>query len=228
MPGKPRHGWFVSLEGPEGSGKTTHARAIADAGRAAGLDVVLAREPGGTPIGEAIRTILLDSRAAEVDPRAEALLFNAARAELVADVIAPALRRGALVVCARFADSTAAYQGHGRGLEVGALREVERFATGGLRPDLTVLLDLPVTVGLARKTADEGTRFEALDRAFHERVRAGFLALARLEPDRFAIVDASAGLHEVRVAVLDALARLPGLEGLARAGTVIPDPSSRA
>jgi dTMP kinase len=195
-------GRFVTLEGPEGSGKTTIAGRLADAASEAGLDVVLTREPGGTALGEAIRDVLLGaSDVAGMTARAEALLFNAARAELVETVIEPALARGALVVCARFADSTLAYQGFGRGLPLEALRSIERFATGGLVPDLTIVLDLPVPVGLARKGIEETTRFETLDATFHGRVRRGFLELARADPGRFAVVDAEREPDEVLAAV---------------------------
>jgi dTMP kinase len=154
--------------------------------------VVLPRAPGGTPLGEAIRELLLHpARGRDHDPLADALLFNAARAQLVRTVIRPALERGATVVSTRFADSTLAYQGYGAGLPIDGLRAVEDLATGGLRPDRTILLDLPAEAGLARKHEDELTRFEtAFDLAFHRRVRDGFRALAAAEPDRFVVVDA--------------------------------------
>jgi dTMP kinase len=211
-------GSFITLEGPEGSGKTSHAEGLRARLTDAGFTVTLTREPGGTPTGERIRTILLhpgtaDAPAAHPDPRTEALLFNAARAQLVAEVIGPALARGEVVVCARFADSTLAYQGSGAGMPLDALRTLERFATDGLRPDLTILLDLPPELGLARKSAAETTRFEAgFDLAFHERVRAGFLALAAAEPGRFAVIDASAPLDAVFDTIVATVAdRLPGL-----------------
>ena len=190
---RPARGWFVTLEGPEGAGKTTQAARLLDAFEAAGLAVALVREPGGTALGEAIRSLLLDGEpgAAPITPRADALLFNAARAQLVAEQVAPALAAGTTVICSRFADSTLAYQGAGMGLPLDDLRALERFATGGLRPDLTLLLDLPVEVGLARKRGVEETRFESgFDVAFHQRVREGFLALAAAEPARFATLDA--------------------------------------
>jgi dTMP kinase len=207
----------VTLEGPEGSGKTTQAARLAEVARSAGLEVVLTREPGGTPLGEAVRAVLLHPReGTTIDARADALLFNAARAELVSEVIVPALERGALVVCARFADSTVAYQGHGRGLDVSELRAVERFATGGVRPDLTIVLDLPVEAGLARKGADETTRFETLDLAFHERVRRGFLTLAAAEPDRVAVIDARQPTDAVTDAIVARVGTVPGMPDLAR------------
>lgn len=208
-----RRGWFVTFEGPDGAGKTVQARRLHDLATEAGLPVVLTREPGGTPLGEAIREVLLARGSSAADPRTDALLFNAARAQLVHEVIEPALERGALVVSARFSDSTLAYQGYGAGLPLDELRAVAAFATGGLVPDLTILLDVPVLDGLRRKEVDsEANRFEAdFDRAFHERVRAGFLALAAAEPTRFVVVDARADPDTVFGAVLRALERLPDL-----------------
>ena len=168
----------------------------------------MVREPGGTPVGEQIRRLLLESAPADLQmgPRTDALLFNAARAQLVADVIEPALASGALVICGRFADSTLAYQGYGAGLPLDALRALERFATGGRTPDLTILLDLPVEIGLARKHGPEVTRFESdFDLAFHRRVRAGFLALAAVEPERFVVLDGTAEPDFVQEAVLAAV-----------------------
>ena len=209
-----RRGTFITIEGPEGAGKTTQAERLRDRIAATGREVVLTREPGGTPLGEAIRAILLHPiRGRNHDPRADALLFNAARAQLVSTVVRPALERGATVISTRFADSTLAYQGHGAGLPVDELRAVERAATGGLRPDRTILLDLPAETGLARKGGDELTRFEtAFDLDFHRRVRDGFLALAAAEPDRFVVIDASRSADEVAadIAARVAAATLPG------------------
>jgi dTMP kinase len=203
-------GRFITLEGPEGAGKTVIAKQlVAELGRA-GREVVSTREPGGTRLGERLRSILLAQRAddgsAPVDPRADALLFNAARAQLVAEVIRPALDRGAIVVCARFTDSTLAYQGYGAGLPVDQLRSVAALATGGLAPDLTVLLDVPPAVGLRRKTGASRNRFEAsFDLAYHERVRAGFLALAAGEPGRFRVVDSTRPIDVVAGEVIEAV-----------------------
>jgi dTMP kinase len=197
---------FVTLEGPDGAGKSSQARGLADWLRSQGLTVTLTREPGGTPLGEGIRELLLHGAAAR-GPRSDALLFAAARAEHVTRVIAPALERGEIVVCDRYGDSTLAYQGYGGGEDPTALRSLVAYATGGLGPSLTLLLDVPVEVGLGRRSGGPAagqTRFEddALhDRAFHERVRAGFLALAAAEPERWRIVDAARSPAEVAAAV---------------------------
>jgi dTMP kinase len=184
-------GLFVTVEGPEGAGKTTQAARLARFLESRGRSVTLVREPGGTELGERLREILLGRRSGgTIVPRADALLFNASRAQLVEEVIRPALARGDVVIATRFTDSTLAYQGYGLGLPLDELREVERFATGGLVPDRTVLLDVTVEVGLSRKGIRERTRFEsAYDRAFHERVRDGFLELARMDPERIRVVD---------------------------------------
>jgi dTMP kinase len=208
-------GWFVTVEGPEGAGKTTQAALLRDRAEAAGVPVVLTREPGGTRLGEQVRELVLDP-AAEHDPRTDALLFNAARASLVAAVIRPALAAGRLVIATRFADSTLAYQGFGAGVPLAELRALQAVATGGLRPDLTLLLDLSPEAGLARKGSDEQTRFETgFDLEFHRRVRAGFLELAAAEPQRFRVVDATEPPAAVGAALVDAVAGLPGLERLA-------------
>jgi dTMP kinase len=201
-------GRFITLEGPDGSGKTLVAALVSEALAAHGIVARLTREPGGTAVGERVRTILLEHAPDDppLAPRADALLFAAARAQHVAQVIDPAVARGELVLCARYADSTLAYQGYGLGLPLDELRELQRFATGGRRPDLTILLDIPVEVGLARKQHDEQTRFEAaFDVAYHRRVRAGFLALAAAEPGRFVIVDATAPIDAVVAATLEAI-----------------------
>jgi dTMP kinase len=218
---RPRRGWFITFEGPEGAGKTSQAARLRDAAIEGGVDVLVSREPGGTSVGERIRDLLLTGvRAGGVGPepepthaRADALLFSAARAQLVTEVIEPGLARGQLVVVTRFADSTLAYQGFGQRLDLDELRELERFATGGLKPDLTILLDVPAEVGLARKSRAEVNRFEStFDLDFHRRVRDGFLALAKAEPERFAVVDATRPADEVFTGVLRATDRLPDLE----------------
>ncbi len=207
-------GSFITLEGPDGSGKTVQAEQLRAAVAGTGRETLLVREPGGTPAGERIRAILMDRDESSIllTQRADALLFMAARAQLVETVIRPALERGAVVLSDRYLDSTLAYQGFGGQLGVEELRPVGQFATGGLRPDLTILFDLPVDVGLARKSAAETTRFEAhFDRAYHERVRAGYLALAAAEPGRWIVVDASAPQADVLAAARAAI--LGFLEG---------------
>jgi len=193
-PGTPVRGRFITFEGPEGAGKTTQAARLEAALRARGVAVVSTREPGGTVFGERVRDILLAAPAAgrpEVDPIVDALLFNAARHQLVSEVIEPALAAGRTVICARFADSTRAYQGYGGGVPLETLARLEAVATGGLTPDRTILLDVPVELGLGRKAPDDRTRFEtAFDVSFHQRVRNGFLAMAVAEPTRFVVVDA--------------------------------------
>ena len=187
-------GVFITLEGPEGAGKTLQAQRLVDELRSDGQRARLTREPGGTRLGEQIRSIVLAAAegGAGIDPMADALLFNAARAQLIAEVITPALAAGEIVVCARFADSTLAYQGYGAGAPLTALKAVEDAATGGLLPDLTILLDVPPEVGLARKVEASRNRFEAtFDLEFHRRVRDGFLELARTEPGRWVVVDAT-------------------------------------
>lgn len=204
-------GWFITIEGPDGAGKTTQAEALADHLRARGLDVLLTREPGGTWLSERVREILLartDSTAL-TDPVTDAILFNAARRQLVTEVVRPALADGRTVICARFADSTLAYQGYGAGVPLDRLRALQDLATNGLEPDLTILLDLSVEAGLGRKAPGDVTRFEAeFDLDFHRRVRDGFLALAAASPDRFMVLDASRPTQEVATAVNAAVDRL--------------------
>jgi dTMP kinase len=195
-------GLFVTFEGPEGSGKTTQIRLLSEWLRMCGYDVLTTREPGGTRIGDSIRSLLLDPGNGEMSPTTEILLFSAARAQHVSEVIQPHLARGGVVLCDRFADSTLAYQGYGRGLDPDQLRSITVFATGGLTPDLTVCLDLPIVEGLRRKqSADlaEWNRMESEQLAFHERVRVGYLVLAAAEPTRWVVLDATqpvAGIQE--------------------------------
>jgi dTMP kinase len=197
---------FITLEGPEGAGKTTQLRALADYLRGCGYDVVTTREPGGTAIGDQIRHVLHDTANVAMSPTAEVLLYAASRAQLVAEVIQPALAAGRVVLCDRYADSTMAYQGYGRGLDRDALAALTAVATGGLRPDLTLLLDLDVARGLARRR-DEGEEMNRLDLEtieFHRRVRAGYLALAAAEPARWQLIDAD----RPPAAIQDTLRRL--------------------
>jgi dTMP kinase len=236
-------GALIAFEGVEGAGKSTQLELLRQAlegrggppvgrggpgdrqgGPQVGREVVVTREPGGTPAGERIRALLLDP-AAELHPRTEALLFAAARAELVERVIRPALERGAVVLCDRYLDSSLAYQGGARGLGRGPVEEVNRFATGGLLPDLVVLLDLDPADGLRRRRGDRD-RIEAQDLGFHRRVRQAFRDLAAADPGRFCVVDGSAPAPEVHAKVLAAvlalLERSGESRGEARAGRVPP------
>lgn len=188
---------FITLEGGEGAGKSTQARALAERLRAAGRAVVLTREPGGTAFGEVARALVLQHAVAAGGARfalgemAELLLFAAARAQHIDELIRPALDRGEIVICDRFADSTLAYQGYGRGIPLESVHQANALATRGLTPDLTVLLDLPVAAGLARRLGEsDPDQIEREALAFHERLRAGFLALAAREPRRWLVVDA--------------------------------------
>jgi dTMP kinase len=195
---------FITFEGPEGSGKTTQVRLLAAWLTAAGHDVVTTREPGGTRIGDGIRSLLLDPAHVEMRPETEILLFSAARAQIVGQVIRPHLARGGVVLCDRFADSTLAYQGYGRQLDLGMLRQITAFATGALIPDLTICLDLPVERGLLRKRGGdqaEWNRMEQEQIAFHERVRHGFLALAAAEPARWLVLDALQPIEALQRAI---------------------------
>jgi dTMP kinase len=196
-------GLFIVLEGPDGAGKSVQARMLAERLRERGLRVTWTREPGGTPLGEQVRQILLDPADVARSPVADALLFNAARSQLVADVILPALQRGEVVVLDRYATSTLAYQGYGSGVDREILALVARLATGDLQPDMVVVLDVPVEVGLARRDAghaEELTRFEDASRhdiAFHQRVRDGYLAMAAADPERWVVVAGSRDVDAV-------------------------------
>jgi dTMP kinase len=203
-------GLFITLEGPEGSGKSTHAVRLADRLKATGREVVSVREPGGTATGEEIRKVLQHDSANEpLFPETETLLFAACRAQLVRQVILPALTRGCCVVCDRFADSTTAYQGYGRGFGVERMLSINAFAIDGAQPDLTLLLDLPVRDGFDRiqkrnKLAGRGLdRMEREGAEFHEKVRDGYLQLARRWPDRFRVIQSGRPLEDVAEEIWD-------------------------
>ena len=202
-------GKFITFEGPEGGGKTTQARRLAAALEQAGRRVLYTREPGGTLTGEAIREILQHDKAGEaISPEVEVLLFAASRAQLVRQVILPALERGVWVVCDRFADSTTAYQGYGRGLALEQLLAINQWAVNGAVPDLTILLDLPVGAGMARlaQRADGvRDRIEREAPEFHERVRQGYLELARRWPARFCVVSAASAADAVAAEIWQAV-----------------------
>ena len=207
-------GRFVTLEGIEGAGKSTVARLVCARLTSHGITARLTREPGGTPLAERVRKIVLERGDERLTPSAETLLMFAARSIHVENLIRPTLERGDWVVCDRFTDATRAYQGSGRGVDAATIEELARVVHGGLTPDCTLLLDLPVAVGLKRARERSGIasdRFEAETESFFERVRAGYLDLARREPQRIRIIDASAALPEVErqvTAVVDTLVKL--------------------
>ena len=202
-------GLFITLEGPEGAGKSTNRDYLAERLRAHGLDVVLTREPGGTPLAERIRELLLTPADEPMAVDTELLLVFAARAQHLAQVIRPALERGAVVLCDRFTDATYAYQGGGRGLPLERIAQLEQFVQGELRPDLTLVFDLPVEIGLARAAArGRLDRFEQEGMGFFAAVRAAYLSRARAQPARYRVIDAARPLPQVQEA-LEAL--LPGL-----------------
>ena len=205
-------GRFITLEGPEGAGKSTQAGLLADALRALKIECVLTREPGGTVLAEELRNLVKHFRSEDeaVTPVAELLLMNAARAQHVRYKILPALEAGKWVICDRFSDSTLAYQGYARGMDREFIARVDRAAVGSCAIDRTLLFDLPVAAGFARtgrrsSTAGNFDRFEREDAAFHERVREGFLALAAAEPDRFRVIDADRPAEAVHASVMEAL-----------------------
>jgi dTMP kinase len=200
-------GRFITFEGGEGAGKSTHVRLLAEALRAADLSVVETREPGGSPGAEEIRELLVHGAVARWDPVSEALLHFAARRDHVARVIAPALAAGDWVLSDRFADSTMAYQGYGHRLGREVIEQLYALAVGDLAPELTVILDLPVEDGLARAGSRNsgGTRYENMDRAFHDRLRKGFLAIAEREPKRCVVIDGSESVEAVHRAVKEAV-----------------------
>lgn len=202
-------GLFITLEGPEGAGKSTNRDYLAQRLREQGLDVVLTREPGGTPLAEQIRELLLAPNDEQMAVDTELLLMFAARAQHLAQVINPALARGAVVLCDRFTDATYAYQGGGRGVPVERIAILEQFVQGELRPDLTLVFDLPIEIGLARAAArGRLDRFEQEGRAFFDAVRHAYLERAHREPQRYSILDAAQALEGVQQAI-DAL--LPGI-----------------
>jgi dTMP kinase len=213
-------GCFITFEGPEGCGKTTQMKLLANCLAEKGSPVVLTREPGGCPIADKIREVLLDAANGGMVPLTELFLYAAARAQHVSEVITPALEAGKIVLCDRFTDATVAYQGHGRQLDLALIEQLNRLATGQLRPHLTILLDCPVEVGLERAlarieatTGAKEERFEQESIQFHHRVRTGYLQLAAAEPDRFVVIDGNQDVMDVQAAITTAvLSRLA--EGL--------------
>ena len=204
-------GRFITFEGGEGCGKSTQIRLLADRLRAAGKEVLLTREPGGTALAEKIRTLVREESDDPPNSRAETLLFLASRAQVVDGVIRPALESGTWVLCDRFADSTFAYQGYGRGLDLDELKRINSFATGGLEPDMTILLNVSPEVSAKRMRAREAAtntdadRMEKAGDSFHARLKQGFLELAAAEPDRFAVIQADGSVEEVEEAVWNSI-----------------------
>ena len=206
---------FISFEGSDGSGKTTQIHLLADHLRAAGRSVLTTREPGGTRIGDGIRQLLLDLAHTEMHARAETLLFNAARAQIVAEVIRPALAAHITVLCDRFADSTLAYQGYGHQQETAELERLIAYATGGLRPHLTIYLDIPPAEGIRRnrgRADGDWNRLDAQELSFYQRVETGYRQLISQEPERWAVINAARPRNEVHQDIVNAVQRkLPAL-----------------
>jgi dTMP kinase len=203
---------LITFEGIEGCGKTTQLKLLAEQLGSRGHEVTVTREPGGCTIADRIRTILLDADNSAMTPMAELFLYGAARAQHVAEVIAPALAAGQIVLCDRFTDATVSYQGYGRGLDLQVITELNRLAAGDIRPDLTLIVDCPVETGLERamtrinnSRGAREERFELESLQFHKKVREGYLTLARQEPERFVVIDGSGGIDETSSAILAAV-----------------------
>ena len=201
---------FITIEGPDGGGKTTQMNMLVPVLEERGLDIVRTREPGGTDIGDQIRSVIMDMKNKSMDPRAEILLFCASRAQLVSELIRPSLASGKIVLCDRYADSTMAYQGYGHGLDRTVLKNLLEFATGGLKPDLTILLDISAEAGLRRRITnhDEWNRMDDYALQFHERVRNGYLEMAAAEPNRFVIINADRPKEAVHEDIINRLESL--------------------
>lgn len=205
-------GTFISFEGIEGSGKSTQAKLLYDFLSKKGADVILTEEPGGTQIGMKIRTVLLDVENTGMFPLTELLLYNASRAQHIHEVITPALKRGAIVITDRFTDSTIAYQGYGRGFDLKVIHSLDLIATGGLRPDISLLLDLDVKTGLQRNRGIQKTdRLELEDISFHERVRNGYHMLAHDDPARIRLIPVTAGIDETHGKITEIMSEALGL-----------------
>jgi dTMP kinase len=207
-------GHFITFEGIDGCGKTTQIRLLTERFREQGIEPVETVEPGGTPIGQQIRRILLDPASAEMQPRTELLLYFASRAQNVDQVIRPALDAGRMVLCDRFTDSTLVYQGCGRGLDTSVVIELDRIACRGLQPDITLLIDIDLETSLARakrrneRVGQSESRIDEESAAFHERVRQGYLGLAKSQPERFVVIDGRAPVGEVALRIREAVRHL--------------------
>jgi len=199
---------FITFEGGEGSGKSGQAKALYQRLTKLAIPAILTREPGGTTFGDKLARWLKRTQDTDISPLVELLLFNASRAQLVAEVIQPSLKSGMVVISDRYADSTTAYQGYGRGLDLQMVRAINNTATQGLKPDLTILLDIPAEDGLARKKGGEKDRFEQEELAFHQRVRQGYFKLAAAEPERWLVIDASQPKDKIHKIIWEKVRRL--------------------
>jgi dTMP kinase len=199
---------FITFEGGEGSGKSSQTRALYRKLNRLDIPVILIHEPGSTTLGEKLTRLLKWAQSTNIAPTTELLLFNASRAQLVEEVIRPALTAGKIVICDRFTDSTVAYQGYGRKIDIDTINKINSLATAGLKPDLTVLLDIPVSEGFARKTGQEPDRFEKEAKAFHQKVRKGYLKLAAEDAQRWLVVDASLSRQEIQRIIWEKVSNL--------------------
>ncbi len=201
-----KKGYFITFEGPEGSGKSTHSRLLADFLRKKGVPVLRTREPGGVKISEKIREVLLDPKNKDMDPVCETLLYMAARSQIMRDKIKPALKAGKIVICDRFLDATIAYQGYGEKVDIETIRDMGRIVTGGYLPRLTFLLDIEAEEGLKRSVGKKD-RMEKKSLAFHRRVRRGYLSIAGREPGRVKVVPADAEINKTQQKIRDTISR---------------------
>ena len=199
---------FITFEGGEGSGKSVQTRALYRKLCRLNIPVVLIHEPGSTLLGERLTRLLKWAESTNISPLTELMLFNASRAQLVEEVVRPALKAGKIVVCDRYTDSTIAYQGYGRRLDIGRIKNINKLATGALKPDLSVLMDIPVDKGFARKTGQEADRFEKEAKAFHQRVRKGYLRLAAEEPERWLVIDAGLSKEKIKQIIWEKVSSL--------------------
>jgi dTMP kinase len=204
---------FITFEGGEGSGKSVQAKALYRKLSQLAIPVVLTHEPGGTPFGNKIARLLKWAQDTDISPLTELMLFNASRAQLVAKVILPSLKKGKVVICDRYADSTTAYQSYGRGLDLEMVNTINHAATQGLKPNLTVLLDIPAEEGLARKKARKQDRFERENIVFHQRVRKGYLKLAANDPKRWLVIDATQSKEKIEQTIWQKVSQLLSSQG---------------
>jgi len=205
---------FITFEGGEGCGKSTQARALYRRLSKLAIPVILTHEPGGTSLGKRLSRWLKWTKDADIAPLTELLMFNSSRSQLITEVIKPGLKKGEIVICARYADSTTVYQSYGRGLDLEMVKTINNIATGGLKPDLTVLLDIPAEEGLARQRGKKQDRFEQEELAFHYRIREGYLKLAATEPERWLIVDATQSKGKIAQIIWQRVSQILSQQGL--------------